>query len=789
MISRFRHLPFAAKISFILAIYTLAISIVGNMSLIDHVGEADIGVLRYWSPVEQCYRVSPTCSPKWPALKSGELLINDCLTKVDGLNLRDEENVETYLMTIYTGNQASRYVVVEGKRNGETFQTAIIPVRWSLGYLLRGQLLMIIPGLALWLTGLMVLVADPRKKQNRSLANFLLLGGMTVMGADQWFRSDQITLLYDFLANSSPRPFFGVLILQLALLFPHPVKNRKWLWITSIFWFLAILAAGFKFAEFFLFYDQPQMARILEMGFNGIVLLNFLVGSGVFVLRSLYLWKHPPTLKVRKQVPFLVIAWLTSLPLLSVDALSQIPGHSWALTHLTNLTVAGWIIPGAAMLAYAMLRYQAFAYRGQFLGVLITFFISVTIVQIYSMVIMPGGLDGLQWTLVWGAVLITTLLFYINTPIRRGFIRLFARHNYDYEIVSRFSQTIRKHMNLTELLNSAAGMLCGSLEVDWVGTWSPLLPETFFLAQNGMSNARKITIHAQPADDLFPTPPVHVEHLEEGEELLGAIWFGPRSTAEPFDEQDMRLAGLLGQDLARAIAVRSYIEQLEATPGVILEAVDSERRRIGQDIHDGVLQFLGGVTLSLDRAKRLWGKNPVKSEAILDNVIDQAQVMTKDARELVYDLSLPGVREGRFVDLTRQQARAVCEAAGVTLGWSVRRIDLWQELRGEQAVHVYRIIQESLYNAIRHASPTHISVMLDVIGDDYVVEITNDGHSIPQDATKKRIGLGLISMRERARTLEGKLTIISRKDGGAVVRLTFPRHSEKSDLGNTQEEG
>jgi len=46
-----------------------------------------------------------------------------------------------------------------------------------------------------------------------------------------------------------------VLILQLALLFPHPVKNRKWLWITSIFWFLAILAAGFKFAEFFLFYD------------------------------------------------------------------------------------------------------------------------------------------------------------------------------------------------------------------------------------------------------------------------------------------------------------------------------------------------------------------------------------------------------------------------------------------------------------------------------------------------------------------------------------------------------
>lgn len=780
MFFRFRQLPFLAKVSFFLAVYTLTLSIVGNLSLFNHLGTADIGVLRYWSPVEQCYRISPTCSTKWPALKNEALFINDCLTKVDGLDLRDEEKVETHLMTVYTEKQASRYVVVEGKRNGKTFQTTIVPIRWSLADLLRGQLLMIIPGLALWLTGLMVLVAAPRKKPNLALANFLLLGGMTVMGADQWFRSDQLTLLYDFLANSSPRPFFGVLILQLALLFPHPVKNRKWFWITTVFWFLAVLATGFKFVEFFVYYDQPQMARILEMGFNAIVFINFITGSGIFVLRSLYLWKHPPTLKVRKQVPFMAIAWITSLPLLSIDALSQIPGHSWTLTYLTNLTVVGWIIPGAAMLAYAMLRYQAFAYRGQLLSVLIIFFISVTIVQIYSMVITPGGLDGLQWSMVWGAVLITTLLFYANTPIRRAFIRLFARHNYDYEIVSRFSQTIRKHMNLPELLNSAAGMLCRSLEVDWVGTWSPLLPGTVFLAQNETTSARKIPIHNQPDDDLFPSPPVHVEQLEEGGVLLGAIWFGPRSTAEPFDEQDVRLAGLLGQDLARAIAVRSYIEQLEATPGVILEAVDSERRRIGQDIHDGILQFLGGVALSADRAQRLWQKDPAKSEAILDNIIDQAQVMTKDARELVYDLSLPGVREGRFVDLARQQARAICQAAGVTLEWRVRRIDLWQELRGARAVHVYRIIQESLYNAIRHARPTHISVTLDVSSDDYVVEISNDGRSIPREATKKRIGLGLISMRERTRSLEGNLTITSGKDGGAVVRLTFPRRSEKT---------
>ncbi len=777
MLSRFLRLPFPAKASFALAALTLAISILGNLSLFSHTGEADIGVLRYWSPVEQCYRISPTSSTQLPALKNKKLLINDCLTKVDGLDLRDEERVRAHLMTVYNGKRVSRYVVVEGKRNNQHFQTAIIPIRWSMADILRGQLLMILPGLALWLTGLMVLVAAPRKKQNRALANFLLLGGMTVLGADQWFRSDQLTLLYDLLANSGPRPFFGVLILQLALLFPHPIKNSKWIRISGIFWLLAILAVGFKFVEFFMFFDRPQMARRLEMGFDAVVFFNFIVGSSVFVLRSLYLWMRPPSLKVRKQVPFLVVAWITSLPIIGIDALSQIPGHSWTLS-ITNLTVSGWIIPGAAMLAYAMLRYQAFAYRGQFLRVLMVFFISVTIVQIYSMVIMPGGLDGLQWTMVWGAVLITTMLFYVNSPVRRAFIRLFARHNYDYEIVSQFSQAIRKHMNLPELLDSAADMLCKSLEVEWVGAWSPLASETLYLAQNETGDVRKIPVSAQPDASLLPTPPVHIEHLKEGGKLLGAIWFGPRATAEPFDEQDMRLAGLLGQDLSRAIAVRSYIEQLEAAPGVILEAVDRERRRIGQDIHDGVLQFLGGVALSLDRAQRLWSTNPDKSEAILEVIIDQAQMMTKDARELVYDLGLPGVREGRLVDLARQQARAICEAAGVTLAWHVSRIDLWQEIRGTRAVHVYRIIQESLYNATQHAAPTHISVTLDVMGNDYMVIILNDGRSIAIDEAQKQNGLGLISMRERARTLGGNLTILPHQPAGTMVKLTFPIHAD-----------
>ncbi len=781
MVARFRQLPLMAKIAFLLAAYTLSLSVLGNLSLLEHVGEVDIGVLRNWSPVEQCYRVSPASSSKWPALHEGKLLINDCLISVDGLDLGNESGVQAYLTTVYRGEHTTRYVVIEGRRNGSAFSTTIAPIVWTLPNILRTQLLLIIPGLALWLTGLMVLLAKPRAAQNRALANFLFLGSMTLMGADQWFKSPQLRLVFDFLAYTSPRPFFGPLILLLAMLFPSPVKKIWWRWMSGILWSLAILATGCKFAEYFIFSAQPDIARSLEIAFNLIVAFNFLVGSSVFVIRSLYLWRYPPSLKVRKQVPFLVIAWLTTIPVITFDTLAQLPGHSWPLSHFTSLAVVGWLIPGAAMIAYAMLRYQAFAYRGRFLNTLAIFFISATIVQIYAIVIAPGGLDGLQWTMVWGAVLITTLLFYINSPIHKSFLRLFARNRYDFETISHFSQTIRKHISLQDLLSSAARMLCTSLEIEWVGIWSPILAQTFFLAQTDIFDTRQLSTPGEPDEIQFPTPPVHMEQMQEGGSLLGKIWFGPRTTAEPFDQQDEQLAGLLAQDLARAIAVRSYIEQLEAAPSVILEAVDRERRRIGQDIHDGVLQFLGSIALSLDRAKGLWEKDPERANVIIDGVIDQAQVMTDDARRLVYDLSLPGLRDGRLVEQAYQHARIVCQGAGVALEWQVKRPELWQSVRGARAVHVYRILQEGLYNAVRHGHPTHITIFMGVKGDEFVLTISDDGQGVTQDAAPKHQGLGLISMHERARALGGHLWITSQPSQGAMVRLVFPVQSNRSE--------
>jgi len=86
-------------------------------------------------------------------------------------------------------------------------------------------------------------------------------------------------------------------------------------------------------------------------------------------------------------------------------------------------------------------------------------------------------------------------------------------------------------------------------------------------------------------------------------------------------------------------------------------------------------------------------------------------------------------------------------------------------------VHVFRILQEALNNALRHAAASRIEVRLAGSGEEAVLEVVDDGVGFTDvDAT----GLGLGHMRERARILGGRLEIDTEAGRGTVVRLTFP---------------
>jgi len=775
MVALWRRYSWKSKFILLLMVYTLGMSVLGNMTVFRRLGEVDIQTWLYWDPGHQCYRVSPLSSLEWGPMASGSLHVGDCLVSVDGIPLRDTDVVASHLQRVYARVEGLRNVIVTGYRNGEIFQVRLPLVRWTLHDILKAQLLIEIPGLILWLIGVLVFLAQPNSSANQSLSAFLLLAGMLLMGINHWFENYTVNVIFELGVDILPRAILAILIFKLALEFPIPAQEGRWRrWAMVPFVGIAVWAVV-AHSLALLSPNLPNVHRVyLQKSANILLAGSFLVAVFFFAARSWYLQRRYASPKIRQQGITLVLALFTGIPLVVLDALTYISGHSWPFIRFSHLTTVGWIIPGAAMLAYAMLRYQAFAYRGQFLSVLLIFFISATIVQIYSMFILLGQVDGVEWVMLWGGVLITTALFYIDSPLRRSFIRYFSRHAHDYEIVTQFSRRIDPYQELKTLVSESVVMLCRDLEVDWVCCWTSLLPERLFVARAGEQGPEEIAITGMPTPRQCPTPPVHEEWLEEGDDRLGVIWFGPRTTAEPFDKEDQRLAHLLALELARVIALRSYIVQLEETPGLILAAIDQERRRIGQDIHDGVLQFLGVLPLSLDRAKRLWKKEPAKAESILDGLVDQSQRVTEDARNMAYALSLPGIRQGSLLTMAYQYASAVCHSAGIELIWDVRHVSAWMNVREDAAVHVFRILQEGIHNAVRHGDPMFITVQWSVEDGMYMLEIVDDGRGMDVSHSSSQIGLGLVSMRERARVLKGTLVITSSPTGGTVLQLSFP---------------
>lgn len=214
---------------------------------------------------------------------------------------------------------------------------------------------------------------------------------------------------------------------------------------------------------------------------------------------------------------------------------------------------------------------------------------------------------------------------------------------------------------------------------------------------------------------------------------------------------------LKSQERLRALAQRAAVVR------------EDERRRLGLDLHDGVCQDLVGIALLVGSLRQRAGMaaemdpHVERIERHLRAVGDHLRRLAHDLRPmLLHDLGLEGSIRSLVAGLTSEKVRAdsrfVCSvprlADGVEIG-------------------VYRIVQEALTNAARHAGASEILVTLDV--DDHVrLEIRDDGVGFDTAGGNATHGFGLVSMEERALALCGRLTIESAPGRGTVVRFECP---------------
>jgi signal transduction histidine kinase len=204
----------------------------------------------------------------------------------------------------------------------------------------------------------------------------------------------------------------------------------------------------------------------------------------------------------------------------------------------------------------------------------------------------------------------------------------------------------------------------------------------------------------------------------------------------------------------------------------VVMAQEEERRRIAYDVHDGIAQLVVSAKQHVETCRDLLGADPDRAARELALTGERLERAIVETRRVLMALRPSAVDSLGLVEAVR---RSLDDAAR-ELGWSIRFSEDLGDERLPPAVEtaVFRILQEALANAQRHAEGQNLAVDLRRAGDWLQLEVRDDGIGFAVDSEARARGLGLSGMRERARLLGGTCRIESRPGRGTSVSLRLP---------------
>ncbi len=225
----------------------------------------------------------------------------------------------------------------------------------------------------------------------------------------------------------------------------------------------------------------------------------------------------------------------------------------------------------------------------------------------------------------------------------------------------------------------------------------------------------------------------------------------------------------------RDITERKYLEVEKA----ILETVEEEQRRIGQDLHDGLCQQLAGIALLAKALARKVSLHAPEESTDASEIADLISVAINQTRDLARGLSpveievpgLPAALE-QFASMTARQNKINC------LFFHNESPRFKRRYSSVLATHLYRIVQEAVSNAIRHGRAKRVVITLAATHENGLLTIHDNGIGF-KDEDEHKLGMGLRSMRYRCKMIGARFSI--RRDTGGGTLVTCLLAHEKSD--------
>lgn len=225
---------------------------------------------------------------------------------------------------------------------------------------------------------------------------------------------------------------------------------------------------------------------------------------------------------------------------------------------------------------------------------------------------------------------------------------------------------------------------------------------------------------------------------------------------------------------ASRIALLEYSQQLEHE---IIGISERERERIGQDLHDGICQYLAALSCSAASLKGDLETHKLAAEA---RVADELAGFLRDAvvqtRNLARGLVPVQMDEAGLTSALEELTASVTRMLGIRCIYESAGAPFIRD--NAVAMHLYRIAQEAINNATRHGKATSVLVSLIEDGKATTLRIADDGMGISKTATESD-GMGLRLMHYRARLVGGELRVEEPPSGGTVISCGIPLQREE----------
>ena len=773
--------------------------VLGTLPILTQIGRPFGGFAAYGFATHDTAELAYDTPVWWPVVADGTLQFGDLIATVDGRPFTP--NAWDAFADAYAAGRPATLEVIR-RTTGEQLTATVTPLPVTVGHVVDLEFTETVVGLVFWLLAVLVLRARSRHITNQVFAivtaciaiHRLTIVTAVITDAGFWVNLPKV-------GHMLAAGLIGPLLVHLATVFPTVGLRRP----RALVWALYVVGvlSGLTLALGRLPLPQAVL-RVVDdpVGRIAYMTMLYLLLGGILALFGRLIWswrRERDTRRQQRATRIILLGLLGSLPAVVVILLPLVPSFEPIRTAFWRGLDVRWLMLSIPIaFAYVIIRYQTFKGLSRLFLLIIVLSLSGVLAAFGAWLWrlgQPAGAVALRppFVTLFLSIGLASAIWSVQGSWRGWFGRYLHWEPRTYDAARAFGRRIMGATNPRELPSAMAAALVNELALERAAVWIWSAEEARFAlaAEAGVAGAplpphlaassaplRGRAIRTQPVDltPVWLRPLAAGGHIEVAVPLvadgapIGLLGLGRRWDEEVFDDRDLAVAELVGQQATLFLQASLQVEELRRVPDRVAAAQERERLRVAGELHDTIQQFLGRLPFFLAAGRDRLDDDPQAAADIIDRCLTDVEDAAAVLRGIRLSLA-PNQLETNLLHALQSLVAHVQQRSGLAVTLAAPP-DLDDALNLETRHTLYRVIQQALDNTVAHAEATVAAVTLAREAGRVAFSVRDDGRGSSAEerrAAQAAGSFGLKSMAARLELCGGELAFVSAPGAGTMV--------------------